>query len=770
MCASRDSSTLRTTLWTTCFAWLVAWLVLGQNLGPALCDEGAPETGKEIYSRLCVRCHGEQGEGVKGFVDRPLQGAYALADLVQIVDETMPEDDPEQCVGDDARKVAEYLYETFYRPSAAGTNVQPRVELSRLTVRQYEQSIADLVGTFLGEGQWNDERGLKAKYFAHREFDGNKLATERVDNQVSFQFGEGSPDAEKIPAEEFSMQWRGAVLAEDTGDYEFVVTTENGIRLWVNDQDVPAIDAWVVSAGATEHRVTVRLLGGRTYPIRMDYSKSKPQKTASIVLQWVPPRKVLEPIPKRCLTPGWSPPCCVVKQPFPPDDSSVGYARGTTVSREWEQAQMVAAAEVAGEVIRNLPRLAGLKEDTTDRGERIKDFCLRFAERAFRRPLTDEQKQQIVLQYFADQGELESAAKRSVLRVLMSPQFLYPEVESWNDDYAVAARLALGLWDSLPDRPLLEAAARGELRTKEQVLTQAQRMLANARARAKMRDFLHAWLSISHTDDLPKDRSLYGEFDAALASQLRTSLDLFLDDVVWKDGGDFRRLLLANSWYVNRRIAQYYELPGDYGDEFQQVQADPEKFAGILTHPYLMARFSYHKSSSPIHRGVFVIRSMLGRFLKPPPIAVAPTDEGMTPNLTTRQRVAQQTNEATCQTCHGMINALGFTFEHYDAVGKYREMEKEQAIDASGQYQALTGDMVQFSGARALAEFLAGSNETHRCFVQQMFHYLVKQPAASYGPDTLSNLEKSFAESGYQIQSLIGEIMAVCALQTPAES
>lgn len=770
MCASRDSSTLRTTLWTTCFAWLVAWLVLGQNLGPALCDEGAPETGKEIYSRLCVRCHGEQGEGVKGFVDRPLQGAYALADLVQIVDETMPEDDPEQCVGDDARKVAEYLYETFYRPSAAGTNVQPRVELSRLTVRQYEQSIADLVGTFLGEGQWNDERGLKAKYFAHREFDGNKLATERVDNQVSFQFGEGSPDAEKIPAEEFSMQWRGAVLAEDTGDYEFVVTTENGIRLWVNDQDVPAIDAWVVSAGATEHRVTVRLLGGRTYPIRMDYSKSKPQKTASIVLQWVPPRKVLEPIPKRCLTPGWSPPCCVVKQPFPPDDSSVGYARGTTVSREWEQAQMVAAAEVAGEVIRNLPRLAGLKEDTTDRGERIKDFCLRFAERAFRRPLTDEQKQQIVLQYFADQGELESAAKRSVLRVLMSPQFLYPEVESWNDDYAVAARLALGLWDSLPDRPLLEAAARGELRTKEQVVTQAQRMLANARARAKMRDFLHAWLSISHTDDLPKDRSLYGEFDAALASQLRTSLDLFLDDVVWKDGGDFRRLLLANSWYVNRRIAQYYELPGDYGDEFQQVQADPEKFAGILTHPYLMARFSYHKSSSPIHRGVFVIRSMLGRFLKPPPIAVAPTDEGMTPNLTTRQRVAQQTNEATCQTCHGMINALGFTFEHYDAVGKYREMEKEQAIDASGQYQALTGDMVQFSGARALAEFLAGSNETHRCFVQQMFHYLVKQPAASYGPDTLSNLEKSFAESGYQIQSLIGEIMAVCALQTPAES
>ena len=131
-------------------------------------------------------------------------------------------------------------------------------------------------------------------------------------------------------------------------------------------------------------------------------------------------------------------------------------------------------------------------------------------------------------------------------------------------------------------------------------------------------------------------------------------------------------------------------------DEFQQVTTDPGRFAGILTHPYLMARFAYHKSSSPIHRGVFVVRSLLGRFLKPPPIAVAPADEGMNPNLTTRQRVAQQTNEPTCQTCHGMINALGFTFEHYDAVGKFRSAEKDQPIDASGHYQDLEGQQVEF--------------------------------------------------------------------------
>ena len=185
------------------------------------------------------------------------------------------------------------------------------------------------------------------------------------------------------------------------------------------------IDAWVVSGDVTEHRATIRLLGGRTYPIRLDFSKSKPQKTASIALSWEPPHKAPEAIPARSLSPNWFPPSYVVKHPFPPDDSSVGYARGTTVSREWDQAQTYAAVEIAGEVVKNLGRLADTKEDSPDRAERIKQFCQRFAERAFRRPLSEEQKQSIVEQHFANEVEPEVAAKRVVLLVLMSPRFLY---------------------------------------------------------------------------------------------------------------------------------------------------------------------------------------------------------------------------------------------------------------------------------------------------------------------------------------------------------
>ena len=119
-----------------------------------------------------------------------------------------------------------------------------------------------------------------------------------------------------------------------------------------------------------------------------------------------------------------------------------------------------------------------------------------------------------------------------------------------------------------------------------------------------------------------------------------------------------------------------------------------------MTHPYLMASFAYTANSSPIHRGVFIARSVLGRVLRPPPEAVAPLAPDLHPDLTTRQRVTLQTKPESCQSCHGMINPLGFTLEHFDAVGRYRKDEKGRPIDATGSYETRTGEMVKFEGVR----------------------------------------------------------------------
>lgn len=748
--------------------WLASALLALAVFSPAdsLAADAAP-TGQQLYQSLCAECHGRQGEGVPGHYGDPLTGGRSLQELTKYINDAMPQDEAEKCIGEEAKQVAGYIFDTFYSESDRARHQPPRIELARLTVRQYLNSTADLIGSFSRDGQWDDKRGLKGSYYNARNFRGDKKVIERIDPQVAFEFGGESPDPAKIGKDEFAIQWQGGVLAEETGEYEFCLKADNGARLWVNGMEKPLIDAWVKSGDELDHVASIRLLGGRVFPIRLDYSKFQ-SKTATVALHWRPPHRVRSPIPERNLSPNWFPPVLVVNTPFPADDSSVGYERGTSVSAAWDQATTEAALEMASHVADHLPTLGNCKDDAPDRSQRLKEFCYRFVECAFRRPLTDEQKGFFIDSHFEGSRELETAVKKVVLLTLKSPRFLYLGLGSGApDDYEMASRLSFGLWDSLPDPPLLQAAAQSQLRTPEQVAAQAERMLANPRTRSKVRYFFYKWLPVERAYDVSRDQQLFPGFDRAMASDWFTSLDLFLDEVMWSPAADFRQLLLADYLFVNPRLAKFYGMDAPGGDEFQKVPCDPAKQAGILTHPYLMLGLAYHKSSSPIHRGVFLVRGVLGRALKPPPIAVTPEDEGAHPNLTTRQRVTLQTQADACQNCHALINPLGFVLENYDAVGRFRAAERDKPIDATGFYRTLGGDQIQFQGARELAEFLADSDEVHGTFVKQLFHQVVKQPVSAYGDDRLATLKTAFAASDFNIRKLLVEIVKASALQTP---
>jgi hypothetical protein len=385
-------------------------------------------------------------------------------------------------------------------------------------------------------------------------------------------------------------------------------------------------------------------------------------------------------------------------------------------------------------------------------------------ERAFRRPLTDEQKQVYVDHQFAEASDRVLAVKRVVLLALKSPRFLYREATDQGDGYDVASRLSFTLWDSLPDEQLLKAAAEGQLANRDEVRREAERMVADLRSKSKVRQFLLQWLKVDQPPDLSKDPEKFPEFTAEVISDLRTSLELSLDDVLSGDAADFRQFLLSDSLYLNGRLAKVYgyEMPEDA--PFSKVQFQPEKRSGLLSHPYLLAGFAYTAASSPIHRGVFVSRSLLGRALKPPPEAVAPLAPDLHAGLQTRERVALQTKGEACQTCHTMINPLGFTLEHFDALGRYREMEKDRPIVAAGEYLTRSGEVAKFNGVRELATFLSGSEETHTAFVQQLFHYLVKQSIRAYGEQQLPGLRQSFVENQFNIRKLMVEIAASSAL------
>ncbi len=760
--------------------------------GFSLPVQGGALDGATVYKQKCVRCHGPSGEGTEKYA-RLLAGDRTVPALSRLIAKTMPEDAPGECVGAEAEAVARYIHESFYsREAQAKRKGQgPRIELARLTVRQYRETVADLVGSFHPAVKLDVAQGLTGDYSSRGGRGRNRGSAphlNRVDPEIRFDFGTSSPIPEQreleplsrkwvrlpvlpIPlsafrafSQDFHVTWRGSVEAVESGEHEFLVRTENATRLWINDESRALIDAGVKSGNDTEYRGSIRLMAGRRYPIRLEFFRTR-EKTSSVTLLWKQPGGVFEVIPARRLSPTRTPEVLVLSAPFPPDDRSVGYERGTSVSKAWDQASTEAAIEVADYVSSRLPELADAREGASDREAKVRAFCKTFVTRAFRRPLGPELESFFITRRFEGAKNLETAVKRVVILALKSPRFLYREAgRATPDDLDVASRLSYGLWDSLPDQKLFDEAVAGRLHTPEQVRAQAQRMVQDPRALNKLLLFFLRWFRVEQPPELVKDRKLFPGFDEAVAADLRTSLRLFLEDLVSSPTADFRRLFDTESIYLNGRLSKLYGGGLKPDARFQQVKLEPNVRAGVLTHPYLAANFAYTGSTSPIHRGVFISRSLLGRVLLPPPEAVAPLPADLHPGMTTRERITLQTKPQACVTCHGLINPLGFTLEQFDAIGRYRTQENGKPIDASGTYEPLADESQRFDGARSLAAFLRSSEETRAAFVSQLFHATVQQPIRAFGPDVPARLAAFFASNEFNIRKLLVEMMAISAL------
>jgi hypothetical protein len=748
--------------------------------------------GLIIYQKMCAECHGNDGQGVDGKYDEPLSGERSIEALTRYIEKNMPEDNEGTCVGQDAKDVTAYIYEAFYSPAAQERLHPPAIELSRLTIAQYRNSVMDVLGHFpvpaLQPGKPAPkpkppapyQHGLKATYrgvgiplpgekpveVAKQGIKKkpNNKTIERIEDHVVAHFGAGSPDPATMEAEQFNNRWDGSVLAEDTGVYEFIIKTENGARLWVNDddQDRALIDAWV-SAGpkVREERKSIYLVGGRAYRLVLDHFKFKEQ-SASIELWWKPPHGVEEIIPRDALVTARTPARMIVSTPFPADDRSAGFERGTTISKTWEQAVTESAVSTSEYVVENIDRLAGTKATAPDRADKIKAFAQAFVATAFRRPLSDEQRQRHVDAIFKSARTPDVAAKRVVLLALESPWFLYPDLRGLakTDDYAVASRLALTLWDSIPDTQLLDAAAAGTLHTPDQVRAQAQRMIADERTKEKVRGFFHHWLDFERAEATSKDPKTFPDFNTEMLADLRESLLRFIDSVVWSDKSDYRELLQADYLLLNERLGKYYGKPVQ-GEEFQRVSFDPKQRTGVITHPYLLASFAYSKQSSPIQRGVFLSRNIVGMSLKPPVKAVVFEDSHFNPTLTMREKITELTRNDACMHCHRMINPLGFSLENFDAVGRWRTKDNNKPVNPVGELTTNEGKLVKLTGPRDIANYVAGNPSGHRAFIRHLFNHLAKQQATAYGPRVLDDLLKSFETNQCHIQKLLTDIAVV---------
>ncbi|MCA9128743.1 MAG: DUF1588 domain-containing protein [Planctomycetales bacterium] len=738
------------------------------------------QRGKEIYAQSCAKCHGAQGQGVNEFYEEPLVGDDSVGQLAEVIAETMPEDEPEACAGEDASAVAAYIHFAFYSRAAQVRNRPPRIGLARLTGEQLRQSLADLYAVIDGVTQPVDQHGLQADYYDgdSRRRDNRKI--QRVDPTINFDWGRESP-GEDIKPEAFAVNWRGGLRVDTSGRYEIVVRSSCSFVMYFGRDEKEFINNHVQSGEKTEFRKSIALTGGRVYPLRIEFRQRK-RKTelppATISLSWVPPEQLERIIPSSNLLAGSFPAAFALQTHLPPDDRSYGFERGIAINREWDESTSAAAVEFAQAAFEDLWPAYRRRHQVRSDAERalLKDFLTLLVETAFRGKISDELRIIAIDRQVDMEPDDQEAIKRVMLFALKSPRFLYPDIDvTQSPSQRVANRLALAMFDSLPaDRELQKLVDDGNVVSPKQIRQYVAAHMNEYRVRAKVLEFLHEWLDLSRISNVTKSEEHYPAFNASLLQDTRRSLDAFLQTVVWSERSDFREFFTAPWAFTTPQITSYYGdawLPDQdnselgFPGELAKTVSNPSYHHGILTHPYLMSGLAYYDTTSPIHRGVFLMRQMLGRTMRPPNEAFTPLSPDLHPNLTTRERVALQTSPESCQACHSKINQLGFLLENYDAVGKFRNEERGQPIDASGSYRAQDDIEYQLVGANELADFLASSHDAQQAFINKAFQFFVKQPAAAYSPELLDQLTEKFRQGSLNVRELLIEIIVAASQQ-----
>jgi hypothetical protein len=423
---------------------------------------------------------------------------------------------------------------------------------------------------------------------------------------------------------------------------------------------------------------------------------------------------------------------------FPPENRSTAFENNASdhrAGKDLVRAYLDAAEDVARRVVDE--RIDSLLPcDPAVDGEMTCGHALieHLLGRAFRRPAAPEELasfERFFDDVYAQEG-FSDAVAMVVETALQSPQFLY-RLESVPEDaqpgdvvevtgYAMASRLSYFLTASMPDEELFAAAAEGRLSTAEEIESQARRLLAGDRGRRAVAEFHRQWLGLGGLSSVVKSPDLYPDLaglDAfQLGAQWQQSLETFTEHVFF-DKGTIDALFESNLAFLPPDLAAVYGL-GSPDSDSGAYTLEGER-AGLLTQPGLMALLSLPDQSSPIARGVFVRERLLCQHLPPPPPDAVIGELELDPDATTRERVAELTADPACAGCHVLINPVGFGFEHYDAIGRWRDDENGRAIDASGHLSSVNDRSIEgdFEGAVELADKIAASTDFQDCVVQQ---------------------------------------------------
>jgi hypothetical protein len=421
-------------------------------------------------------------------------------------------------------------------------------------------------------------------------------------------------------------------------------------------------------------------------------------------------------------------------------------------------------------------KLSTISTCTTTDATCRKQFITSFGKRAFRAPLSDARVAAYEKLFMAE-SSFADGAEAVIGAMLQSPYFLYrselgptsasPGSSVTLTPHEVATSLAYLLTGSMPDDTLLAAADTAASNgTALPIDAQLTRLLADPRVPDSVMRFAGGWLGLDRLTNTLKEAAYATLTDQTKADMEGETRAFILD--TFSTGGTLSTLLTANYSFLNRNMAMYYGLPvGSLGTTYTKTTIPSSaRDAGILAHGGLLAGYAGARTSSPTQRGKLVRTRMLCQSLPPPPSNVNTMLDPPAPNQTTRQLYEKHVQydstdpERSCATCHTYIDYIGFGFENYDVVGRYRTTDAGQSVDASGKVvRPPSGAEFTFTGIAPLATYLASSEDVKSCLVRYWSYYAYGTPGWTQDACTYNAIKQEAAASNYSLKSVLTGIV-----------
>lgn len=486
---------------------------------------------------------------------------------------------------------------------------------------------------------------------------------------------------------------------------------------------------------------------------------------------------------------------------FPPEDFVHGFknqAEVQSIPPLLAEAYSAAAEKLARNAFRDgdarklIPCRPVSARDTACRNR----FITQFGLRAFRRPLTRDEKRRYA-ELFAREagrtGKFLTGAQVVVEAMLQSPNFLFRLEESprpeW-DSYVVASRLSYFLWDTMPPEQLFQRAAAGVLETPAAVEQTARMMLKDPQAQEALDEFVSQWLRFDRVLNTVKDRRLFPQFNPGLAAAMTEETRRLVAHLVW-ERKNFMDLFTAEYSFLNSDLASLYRFPAPK-EEFSLVPfpAGNER-AGILGHASFLTLTSKPEDTSPTERGLFIREHFLCQKVPSPPPGVNSNLPPLTEDKprTNRERLQIHLTSESCSGCHRLVDPIGFGLEKFDAMGQRREklalsffptredrerkrpVKVELELDTTAKVQGIPDS--EFSSPKELGAILARSRECQMCVVRQLFRYARGRLETPADRPALESAYQTFKDSQFQFQELmiaLAKSMALTPKSAPALS